>query len=1018
MIRHFTYLRTLMLGLIALLSAGSASAQLPGYASFQAITITNNTASLVLGYQVPVIFNTQALISTGQLQATGADIRFHAACGGGIIFPHYLDTGLNTTATRLWVKVDSLPASSSRTIYLSYNNPTATNASTISIFPGPFSATNQVTGGTSGGVVGSGNQRGFRFSPNTDILITQVGKNEPSGTTRPVTLFNFSTNAIINQTSVAGPAATYTYTNLTNPIWLTSGTQYLLELFQTATDGYYFGTSTQINSNLTYLDMRYCNSCASTTFPTSVLAGYHYGYPDFNFYTRTIITPAPTVVLGGGGGAVAAVTIASNPPGAICNGGSVTFTPTATNGGSAPTYQWYKNGSQVATGPAYTIAAPVNGDQVYVVLSSSSTCVGTTTATSNTITLVVGNTPAQPGTITGNLAPCTGLNQTYSIAAVTGATTYTWTVPTGWTILSGQGTTSITTSVSLNNGNISVTAGNATCGNSAARTAAVTVGSTPNTPGPISGNTVVCGNASQTYSVAAVAGATGYNWVLPAGWVITAGTNTNTITVTPSGTSGNISVSASNSCGTSASSVFAVTAGSTPAAPGPVSGNATVCAGSANTYSVPSTAGLTYAFTVPTGWSFTQSGSSIATVAGSSGNITVTATNGACGTSAATTFPVLVNPVLTPAVTTSNTSTGNTICSGTNLTFTATGTGGGTNPSYQWKLNGNNVGTNGPTYANSQLQNGDVISVVYTSNYPCLTTATATSTPVTITVIPSVTPGISINSTPPTTLCAGTSLTFTTIITGGGSSPTYQWYKNNQPIAVTTPNYTTATLSNGDSISVQITSSSVCATTPSAMSNKVGLTVQPNVVPTISVTANPSGTIAPGTSVTFSAAFTNGGATPDVLWRKNGAPIPFATGPTYTTTDLHDGDMISARLTSYAPCASPVIVTSNGLRVTMTTGITQVSSGGNWDGTVTLYPNPNSGRFTIACEWGAAHRGERVKIEILNTLGQQVFTDELAPATTQWSVPVWLQDNIANGLYQLRLHTETMSTVRSLSIRR
>src|SRR6185436_1018018 len=69
----------------------------------------------------------------------------------------------------------------------------------------------------------------------------------------------------------------------------------------------------------------------------------------------------------------------------------------------------------------------------------------------------------------------------------------------------------------------------------------------------------------------------------------------------------------------------------------------------------------------------------------------------------------------------------NPVCNGTTVTFTATPTDVGTAPSYQWQVNGANVGTNSDTYSSSTLVDGDVVSVIMTSNANCVTTATANS---------------------------------------------------------------------------------------------------------------------------------------------------------------------------------------------------------------------------------------------------------------------------------------------------
>ena len=113
-----------------------------------------------------------------------------------------------------------------------------------------------------------------------------------------------------------------------------------------------------------------------------------------------------------------------------------------------------------STGITVSFAAPLIGS---VSVTSSNGC-----ATSAARSLTVNKITATPGAITG---PSTGLcaagTAAYSIAPVTGATGYTWFPPAGISIVSGQGTTSISVNVTtLTTGALKVSAQDA-CGTSA-----------------------------------------------------------------------------------------------------------------------------------------------------------------------------------------------------------------------------------------------------------------------------------------------------------------------------------------------------------------------------------------------------------------------------------------------------------------------------------------------------------------------------------------------------------------------
>ncbi len=92
-------------------------------------------------------------------------------------------------------------------------------------------------------------------------------------------------------------------------------------------------------------------------------------------------------------------------------------------------------------------------------------------------------------------------------------------------------------------------------------------------------------------------------------------------------------------------------------------------------------------------------------------------------------------------------------------------------------------------------------------------------------------------------------------------------------------------------------------------------TVVPSV--TIAVTTG-SNSLCAGMPVTFTATAVNGGASPIYHWYLNGVTVPGGTFPTYTSSLLSDGDVITCGITSTALCPSPATAISTGITMTIT----------------------------------------------------------------------------------------------------
>ena len=282
------------------------------------------------------------------------------------------------------------------------------------------------------------------------------------------------------------------------------------------------------------------------------------------------------------------------------------------------------------------------------------------------------------------------------------------------------------------------------------------------------------------------------------------------------------------------------------------------------------------------------------------------------------TVTMTVNPVLAASVSIAAVPSG-AICAGTSVHFTATPVNGGTTPTYQW-YNGTTAitGATSSSYTSTTLVNADAINVKMTSNLACVSGSPAPSNTINMTVNAVLPASVSIAAVPAGAICAGTSVTFTATPVNGGITPTYQWYNGTTLITgATSSTYTPATVLNGDAINVQMTSNLACVSGSPATSNTINMTVNPVLPASVSIAAVPSGAVCAGTSVTFTATPVNGGTTPAYQWYNGTTLITGATGATYTSAALLNGDAINVHMTSSLTCVSGSPATSNTVNMTV-----------------------------------------------------------------------------------------------------
>ena len=115
-------------------------------------------------------------------------------------------------------------------------------------------------------------------------------------------------------------------------------------------------------------------------------------------------------------------TVALATPPEQCPGTPLTFTAVVANAGAAPTFRWFVNNAEVASGPTFTSSTVVTGDQVRVEVTPTAGLCSTGPATAAvTVTRTVTPQPTLAIAVQPGGPVCLGAPLTFSIASVSGA---------------------------------------------------------------------------------------------------------------------------------------------------------------------------------------------------------------------------------------------------------------------------------------------------------------------------------------------------------------------------------------------------------------------------------------------------------------------------------------------------------------------------------------------------------------------------------------------------------------------
>jgi len=268
-------------------------------------------------------------------------------------------------------------------------------------------------------------------------------------------------------------------------------------------------------------------------------------------------------------------------------------------------------------------------------------------------------------------------------------------------------------------------------------------------------------------------------------------------------------------------------------------------------------------------------------------------------------------PDMSPAI--SITSPTTFVCGNNPITFTATTSNLGLNPTYTWKKNGITVVTNTLTYTGSGLLTGDIITCTVTSNL-CAGASTINSNSIILTGGTTGTLDIGIAASA-TSICLGQNVVFTATPSNAGTNPSYQWKKNGNDIGTNSSIYNSSNLVNGDIINCVLTADPAfpCASNTTAISANITMAVNMSPVPSVIISASDNG-VCPGVPITFSANVQNS-LNNNFEWKLNNLSVG-SNSSLYTNNNFSNSDEVICIITPINNCSAQPI-TSNSINISV-----------------------------------------------------------------------------------------------------